>query len=118
MNRTLIATCWFNIAAGSWLGLMEVILRHDGYAGRAAMMVGVALVSLLTILFATSGRNPVLRGAVLAGAVAIFYLGASAVVRVLNSSHFEGYVLVIGTTLAVQGGLTLAALWPRVSAAQ
>jgi hypothetical protein len=43
----------------------------------------------------------------LVGAVGVALLGASAVKRILDAPHFEGFVLLIGSALIVQGVLTL-----------
>src|SRR6202522_1291739 len=31
MKRVLMTTCWFGVVAGAWLGVMENILKHEGY---------------------------------------------------------------------------------------
>ena len=37
MKQVLILVPLFLVAAGTWLGVMENILRHDGYAGRSVI---------------------------------------------------------------------------------
>jgi len=114
LKRLLTWICLFAIAAGIWLGGMENILRHDGYAARSALAAFLAIQAVATLLFLWSNRaGSVLRILVMAGAAAIILLGASATLRILRAQHFEGFVLIIGLALVLQGALTLAALLPQ-----
>jgi hypothetical protein len=42
------------------------------------------------------------------------WVGATSVYATVHGSHFEGYALVIGSALVVQGAVTLAYLAPRL----
>jgi hypothetical protein len=96
--------------AGMWLAVMENILRHPGYAGRSAIAVGIVLQGVATVLFLMWQGRSVFRVTVLAGAVAVAVLGASAIIRMLKAPHFEGFVLLIGAALMVQAILSLVVI--------
>ena len=50
------------------------------------------------------------------GGAGIVYAGLSMMHETLSRSHFEGYALVLGAALVVQGALTLAVLGIRIIA--
>ncbi len=106
----LILMCLFAVAAGTWLTTMENILKHDGYAVRSVIDASIVLQGVATLLFVLLNGRPLFRAIVLTGAVAIVCLGAFAIVRILRAQHFEGYILLIGLALILQGVLTLATL--------
>ena len=112
MNKMLVGMlvpmCVFAVVAGTWLGVMENILKHEGYAGRTVIAACIALQGFATLLFIRLRGSSIFRGLLMAGAIAIIWLGYRSVGRVLHSPHFEGYVLVIGAALILQGVLTLA----------
>jgi hypothetical protein len=99
----------FVIAAGVWLGVMENILRHDGYAGRSLIAAGIAIQGICSILCMRLHGRSAFRGIVMAGAAAFIVFGASAILRILRAQHFEGFVLLIGLAMILQSALTLAA---------
>ena len=113
MKKALILLSLFVTAAGIWLGVMENILRHDGYAGRSLIAAGIAIQGISTVLFVLLHVPSVFRGVVMAGAAAFIAFGGSAILRILRAQHFEGFVLLIGLALILHGGLTLATLLPR-----
>jgi hypothetical protein len=102
-KQMLVPMCAFGVVAGTWLGVMENILKHEGYTGRTVVAACIALQALITLL--PLGR---LRGLVIPGAIAIIWLGYSSISKMLNAPHFEGFVLIIGASLMLQGALTLA----------
>ncbi len=102
--------CVFTVAAAIWLGVMENILQHEGYIGRSAIAACIAVQSLATLLVLRLSGRSAIRNVVLIGAVAIALFGASAILRILGAQHFEGFVLVIGAALVMQGVLTVAVL--------
>lgn len=110
MKQLLVLMCVFTVAAGIWLGVMESLLRHEGYAGRIVVATFLAVQSLVTVLVVLLNAGRASRVAVLVGAVAIAVLGARAVWKIAQAAHFEGFVLIIGVALMVQAGLTLATL--------
>ncbi len=110
MRQGLTLLCLFAIAAGIWLAAMENILKHYGYAGRSAIAICIVMQAVATLLFLRFRGPATFRGVIFAGALALLVLGISAIVRILQTPHFEGFVLIIGGALTVQGGLTLALL--------
>jgi hypothetical protein len=107
MRASLTWMSALTVLAGIWLAVMENILKHPGYAGRSAIAVGIVLQGLATVLCLMWQGRLVFRAIVLAGAVAVAVLGASAIIRILNAPHFEGFVLLIGAALIVQAMLAL-----------
>ncbi len=112
LKQLLMLLCVFTVAAGVWLGAMENILKHQGYAGRSVIAACIAVQSLATLLVVLLRGGPAFRNLVLLGAAAMVLLGGSAILRLLKAQHFEGFVLIIGTALVVQGVLTVATLLP------
>ncbi len=110
MKQLLILTSWFTVAAGIWLGVMENILRHPGYAGRSVIAACLAVQALATLACIFLTERSAFRYVVMMGAVAMAFFGGSAFFRILAAQHFEGFVLIIGTALVMQGVLTLATL--------
>jgi hypothetical protein len=103
MRASLTWLCVLTALAGVWLAVMENILKHPGYAGRSAVAAAIVIQGLATVAFLMWHGHPVFRGIVLAGAVGVVILGASAIIRILGAPHFEGFVLIIGAALIVQG---------------
>jgi hypothetical protein len=85
---------------------MENALKHAGYEARTAIAVCIAVQGLATLLVLLRNGRLAIRALVLMGALAVAILGASAIQRILAASHFEGFVLLIGSALIVQGVLT------------
>ncbi len=115
MRTVLTAICALTIAASAWLGVMFVVLHRPGWERGALVAALFAVQSLLA--FAATNRwlaDFWWRLITSAGAIALAWTGAAAVISNLNSSHFEGYALVIGVLLTVQGLLTLAHLIPTL----
>ena len=108
MKASLTWISVFTAAAGVWLTVMENIQRHAGYAERSAIAACIAIQGLSTVLFLVRDGRSIFRMLVLTGAVGVMLLGASAVKRILDAPHFEGFVFLIGSALIVQGGLALA----------
>ena len=109
MRILLRLICGFTILASAWLTAMYFALRHPGYEPRAAISVGFAVASVLTLACLQLARPPAwLRALVATCAIALVYAGSSAVNAVLRpGAHFEGFALVIGAGLVCQGVLTL-----------
>ncbi len=112
MKQVLQSLCVFTTAAAIWLGSMENVLKHPGYAERSVIAAGIALQSLATLLYFRLRERSGMRNFVVLGGVAAAVLGGSALTTVLQSEHFEGFALIIAAALLLQGGLTLAILLP------
>ena len=111
MKIALTWTSLFTAAAAVWLVVMENALRHAGYAGRMGIAAFIAIESLATLLFVALGQRAFFRLLVLAGAVAAGMFGVSAIVRILEARHFEGFVLLIGSALVAQSLLTIGVVF-------
>lgn len=112
--RTLTnLVCAFGVLACGWLAVMFVVLHRLGFERGAAISGLFVLQSLLAlamvnhILQATAWRL-----VTLAGAAGIIWAGSRAVAVTLAAQHFEGYALLIGIALILQGLLTSHQLIP------
>ncbi|HSZ16038.1 MAG TPA: permease prefix domain 2-containing transporter [Terracidiphilus sp.] len=109
-GSVLALTCLFTWMSGMWLGLMDLRLRHPGYAGReliAGLIVGQAAVTLAALYLRRPGW---LRPLALVGCAGILWLAGRALAGVLTGANPEGYVLLIALALIVQSVLTLLIL--------
>jgi hypothetical protein len=99
------------IAASSWLGVMFFVLHRPGFERGAATALLFILQSLLALAVVNGWVSGTLwRVVAMIGAAMLAVAGAFAVGRTLNGPHFEGYVLVIGVLLTLQGLATLVHL--------
>jgi hypothetical protein len=105
MKTALTCVSVFTAVAGVWLGVMENILKHTGYAERTAIAACIVIQGLATLLWLLRDGGTIFRLLILAGAAGVVILGASAVKRILAAPHFEGFVLLIGSALIVEGAL-------------
>lgn len=106
----LTLLCVFTLASGTWLGIMDLRLRHPGYAEReliAALIVGQGTLTLLALHSRGQGW---LRLLALAGCAGIVWLALHALENALRGAHFEGYVLLIALGLLAQAVLTVLIL--------
>lgn len=122
MRAILAALCGITIAASCWLGTMCVVLHRAGQQRGVALPVLFVLQSLLTLgVVARIFASVWARGAVGFGAAGIVWLGGAAIANNLSRPHFEGYAVVFGAILVVQGILTVGlftsgrlAHWPKL----
>jgi len=106
----LTAFCLFTMASGGWLGAMDLILHHPGYAQRewiAWLIVGQAALTLAALHFRSLTW---LRPLALVGCAAILWLAAHALWLAITGANFEGYILLICLGLLTQAALTLLIL--------
>jgi uncharacterized membrane protein YhhN len=91
---------------------IDAVVRAGGggcyLAWRAAC---IAVQGLVTLLFLARGGRGGLRWGIAVGALAVIAVGALAAIRILNASHFEGFVLIVGVLLVVEGFSTLLSLF-------
>ena len=115
MKSTFAATSGFTALAGGWLAMMELILKHNGYEGRIGMDLLMALQGIAALLASkASKRPPLIRSVFLVSAIALGYIGMSALTVISRRAHFEGFVVVIGIAIIVQAIVTtLVMLRPR-----
>jgi hypothetical protein len=104
----LAGLCCATIAASCWLATMFLILHRAGYQRGMTLAMFFVLQGVLTlaVLAGWLASAPV-RVLSLIGAGGTVVAGATAVAGNLSGPHFEGYALVIGAALVVQGALTL-----------
>ncbi len=108
MTKALLPlVCCFTGVLAIWLMIMETVLRHEGFAMRIVVAGCILLQSSATLLIARSDRAMAPRLLLATGALAIAWLGVSATVRMVRGEHFEGFVLILGSALVLQAGLTL-----------
>jgi len=111
MRTALNVLCGFTLLASSWLAVMFAVLHRPGYERGVSMSLVFIIQSLLTLAI-TPGLLSELwwRMLALAGAAGIVWAGGAAVSHTLTSPHFEGYALIIGVALVLQGLLTAGQL--------
>lgn len=112
MRTILAAFCSFTLLATGYLSLSVLILRpprvnDSAWFLAAALFAAQAALTMTTLAGVVSG--PWTRWLLLAGGVAITLVGASWVRDTVSGPHFEGYALVLGSALMVQGALTVGA---------
>ncbi|MBV9678786.1 MAG: hypothetical protein JO185_20790 [Acidobacteriaceae bacterium] len=110
LKQLLISVCCFSIMAGIWLGVMENVLRHDGYRARSVVAACIVVQSLGTLLLILLSGHSVFRITIMLGAAAIILVGGSAFLNNMRSNHFEGFAFLISLALMIQGVLTFITL--------
>lgn len=108
MKQVSVALCLFVAAACAWLAVMERVLKHPGYTGRTAVDLCLIAQAVATSVCLLLNLPPLVRFLVTFCAVITAGFGGFAVISVLRSQHFEGYILVIGLALVLEGLFTLA----------
>ena len=106
--RTLLNVfCAFTVLASCWLAVMSVVLHRPGFERGVSLSLIFIIQSVLTLAI-TTGLLSALSWRILAvaGAAGIVWGGGAGVTNTLNGPHFEGYALVIGVGLVLQGLLT------------
>src|SRR5262245_10348817 len=112
MRTALAAMCVLTLLAVAYLTVSVLVLRPP----RANIPVWFTLAAIfaaqgvLTLsALAVESWSVRLRYALLAGGGVLAAIGAWMVRDTLASAHFEGYALVLGAMLTVQGALTFGA---------
>lgn len=110
LDRLLAAACVVTVAAVAFLTLSVVVLQPpggpgSGWAALATLLCAQSFLTLFVVLARPSGPWPRLLSS--AGGAAILWLGASWVRASLVAPHFEGYALLLGSIVAVQGAITV-----------
>ena len=115
LDRLLAASCWCTLSATAYLTLSVVILRpprfnYSIWLAMAALFVVQSGLTLATVRGAihSNAARPIL----IVGGVALAAIGAWWVHATLASQHFEGFALVLGSWVAMQGTLTVLHLVP------
>jgi hypothetical protein len=109
VKTALAAICIFTLATTVYLSASLMVLRPPrAHHQQWTLIAAVILIQGALTLFAIrAGGAKGLRAAAAAGGVVIAALGASSVYSTVSGPHFEGYSLVLGSMLVIQGLLTL-----------
>ena len=111
VKTALAAICTFTLLATAYLTASLLVLRppRANYLQWTLVAAVILVQGALTLFAMRAGVAKGLRYVVAAGGAAIAALGASSVYSTVSGPHFEGYALVLGSTLVGQGLLTLIA---------
>ena len=111
LKTALTAICLLTLSATVYLSASLMILRppRANYQQWALMAGAIVLQSALTLVAMRGGSRRGWRYAAAAGGAALAALGVSSVYSTVSGPHFEGYALVLGSALVIQGLLTLIA---------
>jgi len=110
MKTALAAMCVLSLIAVAFLSVSLIVLRppRANYPVWFTLAAFCAIQGGLTLVALSAGAlSTALRVGVLAGGAVLAALGVWMVRGTLTSAHFEGYALVLGSMLVVQGALTL-----------
>ena len=110
MGKLLLIVSTFTLACTGWLAFMETELQHPGFATRIGIASAIALICVATILVRLLHAGLRTERWLWAGALVLIGLGGVAFFHNTHSAHFEGFILVIGIVLVLQGVLMLATL--------
>ena len=114
MRIVLAGVCCVTIAASSWLAAMALVLRRPGYQALVGLASFLVLQSLVTIwVIAGKLARKSARAVLASGATGTVVAGGRAIAVNLTRPHFEGYAVIIGVVLIIQGLLTLWSLYVR-----
>ena len=113
LKTALAAICVLVILAVGYLSLSVAILHpprvnYPASLAVAAIIIAQSGVTLAAIWGLTSLRPAV--SIVIGGGAALAILGGWMIQQTLASAHFEGYALLLGAMLVVQGSLTVIVL--------
>jgi hypothetical protein len=110
VKTALAAICAFTLLATAYLTASLLILRppRANYQQWTLVAAVIFVQGALTLFALRPGSPKGLRYVAVAGGAAIAALGASSIYSTVSGPHFEGYALILGSALVVQGLLTLA----------
>jgi hypothetical protein len=121
MKTLLTVICVLTLLAVGYLSLSLIVLRppRANYQGWFTLAALIAVQTAVT-LGALTIPHAWLRMVATAGGAALTVAGVWMVRQTLASSRFEGYALVLGAMLVMQGALTVLAFlkWQPVRTAQ
>jgi hypothetical protein len=110
LKPALAVACAFTLLATVYLSVSLIVLQPPRANYRQWTFVASVIVvqGVLTLAALYAGGPAGLRYAASAGAAALVWIGASSVYSTMSGPHFEGYALVLGSAMVVQGLLTVA----------
>ena len=117
LKTALTLVCSLTLLATGYLTLSVIVLHppranYQAWFLIAPLLIAQSVLTLVVVCGALSGAWA--RWLVLAGSLAVMWMGASWAHATATGPHFEGYALVLGSVLVVQGALTMACLSPGV----
>ena len=112
LKTALVAMCVFTLLATAFLTASLLVLQppranYQQWAFVASVIVAQGVLTLVAVT--RSHASAWLRLVVSAAGGVLAVIGVWMVRNTLTSSHFEGYALVLGSVLIVQGALTIGA---------
>jgi hypothetical protein len=109
VKTALAAICIFTLSGTVYLSASLLMLQppRANYQQWALVASAIIVQGALTLVAMRAGSPRGLRYAAAAGGAAIAALGASSIYSTVSGPHFEGYALVLGSMLVIQGLLTL-----------
>ena len=110
MGKLLIFNSIVTMLCSCWLAVMELLLRHPGFAVRTAEAMAIATICLATLLARMLHVKERSERRLWPAALVLIWIGGSSFIRNARAAHFEGYVFVISIVLVLQGLLMLGAL--------
>ena len=109
LRNALLGLCALTVLAVVYLTLSVLVLRPPRANLAAWLPLAALLITQCALTCAAVFRHVGwLRLLVAAGGAALIALGLWMVRGTLTSDHFEGYALVLGAMLVLQGALTVA----------
>ena len=110
MGKILLLVSSSSLACGCWLAVMEMLLRHPGYAARILMALIIIAICAGTILVRMLHAGYMCERWLWLGAAGLILIGVLAFIRHVQSPHFEGFAFVIAILLVLQGVLMFATM--------
>ena len=107
LKTALAAMCVLVVLAVGYLSLSVAILHPPRVNYPASIAVALLILAQSGMTLAAIWGLTSLRPAVIAGGAALVALGGWTIQQTLASAHFEGYALLLGAMLVVQGTLTV-----------
>ena len=105
LKTALAAICILVVLAVGYLSLSVAILQPPRVNYPASIAVAAIILAQTGMTLAALGGGTSPRSAVIAGGAALAVMGGWMIQRTLASPHFEGYALLLGAMLVVQGTL-------------
>jgi len=110
MGRLLLLSSAVTAMCGAWLVLMELLLRHPGFAARVVVALLIVAAGLATLLARLLHFGVLFERGLWVAAAGLIALGVVSFLRNARAAHFEGFVFIIAIVLVLQGALMLATL--------
>lgn len=107
LKTALAAICVLVVLAVGYLTVSVVVLRPPRVNYPAWFATATAIVALSAVTLAALSGVARLAAATVAGGAALALLGGWMIQQTLASPHFEGYALVVGAMLVLQGAIAV-----------